>query len=64
MPSLKLSKEQILELVKQLSQEQKQWLLDFYYFLNGRIYLAITDKVKLAAKERDYDWEKMSESNP
>ena len=65
MPSLTLSNEQVVELVKQLPQEQKTEIFRFLLLSQWQQWQDLSsygaDKVKLAAKERGYDWEKMSE---
>ena len=66
MPSISLSNEQVVELVKQLPQEQKIEIFRFLLISQWQEWQDLssygTDKVKLAAKERRYDWEKMSEA--
>ena len=66
MPSITLSNEQVMELVKQLPQEQKIEIFRFLLISQWQEWQDLssygTDKVKLAAKERGYDWEKMSEA--
>ena len=65
MPSISLSNEQVVELVKQLPQEQKIEIFRFLLSSQWQEWQDLssygTDKVKLAARERGYDWEKMSE---
>ena len=65
MPSITLSNEQVVELVKQLPQEQKTEIFRFLLISQWQEWQDLssygTDKVKLAARERGYDWEKMSE---
>ena len=65
MPSITLSNEQVVELVKQLPQEQKIEIFRFLLISQWQEWQHLssygTDKVKLAAIERGYDWEKMSE---
>jgi len=66
MPSIILSNEQVVELVKQLPQEQKTEIFRFLLIPQWQEWQDLSsygsDKVKLAAKERGYDWEKMSEA--
>ena len=66
MPSIILSNEQVVELVKQLPQEQKIEIFRFLLISQWQEWQDLssygTDKVKLAARERGYDWEKMSEA--
>ena len=66
MPSITLSNEQVVELVKQLPQEQKTEIFRFLLISQWQEWQDLSsygsDKVKLAAKERGYDWEKMSEA--
>jgi hypothetical protein len=65
MPSLTLSNEQVVELVKQLPQEQKIEIFRFLLLSQWKQWQDLSsygaDKVKLAAEERGYDWKKMSE---
>ncbi len=65
MPMLTLSNEQVVELVKQLPQEQKTEIFRVLLLSQWQQWQDLSrygaDKVKLAAKERGYDWEKMSE---
>ena len=66
MPSISLSNEQVVELVKQLPQEQKIEIFRFLLISQWQEWQDLSsygsNKVKLAAKERGYDWEKMSEA--
>ena len=66
MPSIILSNEQVVELVKQLPLEQKTEIFRFLLISQWQEWQDLSsygsDKVKLAAKERGYDWEKMSEA--
>ena len=66
MPSIILSNEQVVELVKQLPQEQKIEIFRFLLISQWQEWQDLSsygsNKVKLAAKERGYDWEKMSEA--
>ena len=66
MPSITLSNEQVVELVKQLPQEQKIEIFRFLLISQWQEWQDLSsygnDKVKLEAKERGYDWEKMSEA--
>ena len=66
MPSIILSNEQVVELVKQLPQEQKIEIFRFLLISQWQEWQHLSsygiNKVKLAAKERGYDWEKMSEA--
>jgi len=65
MPSLTLSNEQVVELVKQLPQEQKTEIFRFLLLSQWQEWQSLssygTDKVKLTARERGYNWEKMTE---
>ena len=66
MPSITLSNEQVVELVKQLPQEQKIEIFRFLLISQWQEWQHLSsygiDKVKLAAQDRGYDWEKMSEA--
>jgi len=65
MPMLTLSNDQVVELVKQLPQEQKIEIFRFLLLSQWQQWQDLSsygaDKVKLTAKERGYDREKMSE---
>jgi transposase len=65
MPSLTLSNEQVVELVKQLPQEQKTEIFRFLLLSQWQEWQSLssygTDKVKLIARERGYNWKKMTE---
>ena len=69
MPSIILSNEQVVELVKQLPQKQKIEIFRFLLISQWQEWQEWqdlssygSDKVKLAARERGYNWEKMSEA--
>ncbi|BBC23798.1 hypothetical protein [Pseudanabaena sp. ABRG5-3] len=66
MPSITISTEQVLELVKQLPQDQKIEIFRFLLVSQWQEWQDLSsygsDKVKLAAQERGYDWENMSEA--
>jgi len=66
MPSITLSNEQVVELVKQLPQEQKIEVFRFLLISQWQEWQDLSsygsDKVELTAKERGYDWEKMTEA--
>lgn len=65
MPTLTLSNEQVVELVKQLPQEQKTEIFRFLLLSRWQQWESLSsygaDKVELAAKERGYDWKTMTE---
>jgi Mg/Co/Ni transporter MgtE len=65
MPMLTLSNDQVVELVKQLPQEQKTEIFRFLLISQWQQWQDLSnygaDKVRLAGKERGYDWEKMTE---
>jgi len=65
MPMLTLSNEQVVELVKQLPQEQKTEIFRFLLISQWQQWQDLSnygaDKVRLAARQRGYDWEKMTE---
>jgi hypothetical protein len=65
MPSVTLSNEQVVELVKQLPQKQKIEIFRFLLISQWQEWQDLSsygaDKVKLVAQERGSDWEKMSE---
>jgi len=65
MPILTLSNDQVVELVKQLPQEQKIEIFKFLLVSQWQQWQALSsygaDKIRLAAKERGYDWEKLTE---
>jgi hypothetical protein len=62
---LTLSNEQVVELVKQLPQEQKTEIFRFLLISQWQQWQDLSnygaDKVRLAARQRGYDWEKMAE---
>jgi hypothetical protein len=62
---LTLSNEQVVELVKQLPQEQKTEIFRFLLISQWQQWQDLSnygaDKVRLAARQRGYDWEKMTE---
>jgi len=65
MPTVKLTHEQVLELVKQLSNEQQLELFKFLLLQQWGQWESLSrygvDKVGLIAKERGYNWDTMTE---
>lgn len=65
MPVLTLTNEQAVELVKQLPVEQQEEIFRFLLLQQWRKWQLLSqygsDKVRLAAQERGYDWEQMTE---
>jgi hypothetical protein len=65
MPILKLTNEQVIELIKQLPAEQQMEVFRFLLLQNWENWKSLSnygaDKVKLIAQERGYNWESMSE---
>ncbi len=65
MPVLTLTNEQAIELVKQLPVEQQAEIFRFLLVQQWEKWQLLSeygsDKVRLAAQERGYDWDKMTE---
>ena len=65
MPVLTLTNEQAIELVKQLPGEQQAEIFKFLLVQHWEQWQLLSqygsDKVRLAAQERGYDWDKMTE---
>lgn len=65
MPVLTLTNEQAVELVKQLPVEQQAEIFRFLLVQQWGQWQLLSqygsDKVRLAAQERGYDWDKMTE---
>lgn len=65
MPVLTLTNEQAIELVKQLPVEQQAEIFRFLLVQQWEQWQLLSqygsDKVRLAAQERGYDWDKMTE---
>jgi len=65
MATLTLSNEQVVELVKQLSVEQQIEVFRFLLLQQWSKWESLsrygTNKVRLIAQERGYDWDTMSE---
>ncbi len=65
MPVLTLTNEQAIELVKQLPGEQQAEIFKFLLVQQWEKWQLLSeygsDKVRLAAQERGYDWDKMTE---
>ena len=65
MPVLNLTNEQAVELVKQLPVEQQAEIFRFLLVQQWGQWQLLSqygsDKVRLAAQERGYDWDKMTE---
>ena len=65
MPVLNLTNEQAVELVKQLPVEQQEEIFRFLLMQQWGQWQLLSqygaDKVRLAAQERGYDWDKMTE---
>ena len=65
MPVLNLTNEQAVELVKQLPVEQQAEIFRFLLMQQWGQWQLLSqygsDKVRLAAQERGYDWDKMTE---
>jgi hypothetical protein len=65
MPVLNLTNEQVVELVKQLPVEQQAEIFRFLLLQQWGQWQLLSqygsDKVRLAARERGYDWDRMTE---
>ena len=65
MPTVTLTNEQVVELVKQLPDEQQLEIFRFLLLQQWKQWKDLSnygaDKVRLAAKERGYNWETMTE---
>ena len=65
MPVLTLTNEQAIELVKQLPMEQQAEIFRFLLVQQWEQWQLLSeygsDKVRLAAQTRGYDWDKMTE---
>ncbi len=65
MPVLTLTNEQAIELVKQLPVEQQAEIFRFLLLQQWEQWQLLSqygsDKVRLAAQERGYDWDRMTE---
>lgn len=65
MPVLTLTNEQAVELVKQLPAEQKAEIFRFLLVQQWEQWQNLSgygfDQVKMAAQERGYNWEQMTE---
>ncbi|OKH38951.1 hypothetical protein NIES2119_07355 [[Phormidium ambiguum] IAM M-71] len=65
MPTLNLSNEQVLELVKQLPIEQQVEVFKFLLLQQWRQWESLSrygvEKVKIVAQERGYNWDTMTE---
>jgi hypothetical protein len=65
MPVLNLTNEQVVELVKQLPVEQQAEIFRFLLLQQWGQWQLLSqygsDKVRLAARERGYDWDRMSD---
>jgi hypothetical protein len=65
MPTLILTNEQVVELVKQLPIEQQAEIFRFLLLQHWGSWESLSrygaDKVRLAARERGYDWDAMTE---
>ena len=65
MPTLTLTNEQVIELVKQLPNEQQSELLRFLLLQQWKQWEHLSnygaDKVRIAARERGYNWDTMTE---
>ena len=65
MPTLTLTNKQVIDLVKQLSNEQQLELFRFLLLQHWKQWEHLSnygaDKVRLAARERGYNWETMTE---
>jgi hypothetical protein len=65
MPVLNLTNEQAVELVKQLPVEQQAEIFRFLLVQQWGQWELLSqygsDKVRLAARERGYDWDRMTE---
>ena len=65
MPNLTLSNEQVIELVKQLPEDQKQEVYKILILSQSHRWESLSnyaiDKARIVAKERGYDWDTMTE---
>lgn len=65
MPTLTLTDEQVIELVKQLAPEQQQVLLQFLLTKHWHIWVELSrygeEHVRMATARRGRNWEKMTE---
>ena len=65
MPQLNLSNEQVIDLVKQLPQQQQLDLFQFLLLQQWEQWESLSrygiEKVRLLARERGFDWDLMTE---
>ncbi|MBV9389390.1 MAG: hypothetical protein JOZ78_23455 [Chroococcidiopsidaceae cyanobacterium CP_BM_ER_R8_30] len=65
MPTLTLTDEQVIELVKQLPPEQQEILFQFLLTRNWVTWADLSrygeERVRMAAAQRDRNWDKMTE---
>ena len=65
MPKLTLSNEQVIELVKQLPEDQKREVYKILILSQWDRWESLSnyaiDKARIVAKERGYDWDTMTE---
>lgn len=65
MPTITLTNEQVLDLVKQLPNDQQIEIFKFLIFQQWGKWESLSsygaDKIRLTARERGYDWDSMNE---
>ncbi len=65
MPNLTLSNEQVIDLFKQLPEDQKQEVYKILILSQSDRWESLSnyaiDKARIVAKERGYDWDTMTE---
>ena len=65
MPNLTLSNEQVIDLFKQLPEDQKQEVYKILILSQSDRWESLSnyaiDKARIVAKERGYDWDSMTE---
>lgn len=65
MPTLQLTDEQVIDLVKQLPEERQKELLKFLILTQWSTWLTLSygaeDGARMAAAQRGRDWDRMSD---